>query len=90
MPGVPLVLAFNPAFRSVSFIVHKHFDILSPLAAQTDEFSNVNPLLLLPDGLVSNLSNLYVSVKLRKPTQIFQPHGSFGMALTSKLQKRTN
>ena len=71
---VPLVVTYNPALRSVSSIIHKHFNILSSSPRCANVFK-ATPLVAL--RRTNNLSDLLVSAKLRNPTQNNLPHGSF-------------
>ena len=71
---VPLVVAYNPALRSVSSIIHKHFNILSSSPRCANVFK-ATPLVAF--RRTNNLSDLLVSAKLRNPTQNNLPHGSF-------------
>ena len=71
---VPLVVTYNPALRSVSSIIHKHFNILSSSPRCANVFK-ATPLVAF--RRTNNLSDLLVSAKLRNPTQKNLPHGSF-------------
>ena len=71
---VPLVVTYNPALRSVSSIIHKHFNILSSSPRCANVFKTT-PLVAF--RRTNNLSDLLVSAKLRNPTQNKLPHGSF-------------
>ena len=71
---VPLVVTYNPALRSVSSIIRKHFNILSSSPRCANVFK-ATPLVAF--RRTNNLSDLLVSAKLRNPTQNNLPHGSF-------------
>ena len=71
---VPLVVTSNPALRSVSSIIHKHFNILSSSPRCANVFK-ATPLVAF--RRTNNLSDLLVSAKLRNPTQNNLPRGSF-------------
>ena len=62
---VPLVITYNPALRSVSSIIHKHFNILSSSPRCANVFK-ATPLVSF--RRTNNLSNLLVSAKLPNPT----------------------
>ena len=69
---VPLVITYNPALRSVSYIIHEHFNILSSSPRCTNVFKA-----LVAFRWTNNLSDLLVSAKLRNSPQNNPPHGSF-------------
>ena len=71
---VPLVITYNAALRSVSSIIHKHFNILSSSPRCANVFK-ATPLVAF--RRTNNLSNLLVSAKLPNPTHNTPPHGSF-------------
>ena len=70
---VPLVITYNPALRSVSSIIHKHFNILSSSPRCTNGFK-ATPLVAF--RRTNNLSKLLVSAKLPCHTHNTPPHGS--------------
>ena len=70
----PLVITYNPALRSVSSILHKHFNILSSSVRCANVFKAA-PFVAF--RRTNNLSKLLVSAKLRNPSQTNQPRGSF-------------
>ena len=71
---IPLVITYNPALRSVSSIIHKHFNILSPSPRCANVFkATVAPLVAF--RRTNNLSNLLVNAKLPNPTHNTPPHG---------------
>ena len=71
---VPLVVTYNPALRSVSCTIHKHFNILSSSPRCANVFK-ATPLVAF--RRTNNQSDLLVSAKLRNPTQNNLLHGSF-------------
>ena len=76
---VPLVITYNPALRSVSSIIHKHFNILSSSPRCANVFK-ATPLVAF--RRTNNLSDLLVSAKLRNPTQKTHPIDLFDAETT--------
>ena len=73
-PTVPLVITYNPSLRSVSFIIQKHFSILSSSPRCTSVFTSVS---LVAFRRTDNLSDILVKSKLRTVTQTNVSKGSF-------------
>ena len=70
---VPFVVTYDPALRSISSIIRKHFHIL----ASAQRYYNVFKAAPIIAYRRSNtLSDFLVRAKLRNPTQHNQPRGS--------------
>ena len=71
---VPLVITYNPALRSISSIIRKHFSILSSSARCANVFKSI-PLVAF--RRTDNLSDKLVRSKLRTVTKTNASKGSF-------------
>ena len=71
---VPFVITYNPAIRSISSIIRKHFYILSTSPRCHYVFKTA-PIVAFRRG--NNLSNFLVRAKLRNPSQNNRPRGSY-------------
>ena len=71
---VPFVISYNPAIRSMSSIIHKHFSILSSSQHCANIFK-CTPLVAF--RRINNLSDILVRSKLRSDRQTMLPPGSF-------------
>ena len=63
---VPFVIIYNPALRSISTIIRKHFHILVSFSRYYNVFKAA-PIIAYRRS--SNLSDFLVRAKLRNPTQ---------------------
>ena len=70
----PLVVTYNPALRSLSSIIRKHFPILSSSHRCSNVFKAA-PFVAF--RRTKNLNDVLVRSRLRKPTQSTLPPGSF-------------
>ena len=71
---VPFVITYNPALRSISSIIRKHFHILISSPRCYNVFKAA-PIVAYRRS--SNLSDFLVRAKLRNFTQLNQPRGSY-------------
>ena len=70
---VSFVITYNPALRSISSIIRKHFHILVSAQRYYNVFKAA-PVIAYRRS--NNLSDFLVRAKLRNPTQHNQPRGS--------------
>ena len=71
---VPFVITYNPALRSISYIIRKHFHILISSPRCYNVFKAAP---IVAYRRISNLSDFLVRAKLRNLTQHNQPRGSY-------------